>query len=48
MSNNKITASTRRYAEGYIKRGLAVVPIPDRLKRPQFLPGRHCASVLMS
>jgi hypothetical protein len=34
MSNGKGAASTRRYAVGYLQRGLAVVPIPERRKRP--------------
>jgi hypothetical protein len=34
MRNDDNTASTRRYAEGYLQRGLAVVPIPEGRKRP--------------
>ena len=34
MSNAKSAASARRYAEGYVRRGLAVVPIPEGRKRP--------------
>jgi DNA-binding transcriptional ArsR family regulator len=34
VSNAKSTASARRYAEGYVRRGLAVVPIPEGRKRP--------------
>jgi Bifunctional DNA primase/polymerase, N-terminal/AAA domain len=34
MSNDKSVASTRHYAEGYLERGLAVVPIPKGRKRP--------------
>src|SRR5215204_738321 len=34
MSNDESASGTRRYAEGYLQRGLAVVPIPERRKRP--------------
>jgi hypothetical protein len=34
LSEAKATASTRRYAEGHLRRGLSVVPIPDGCKRP--------------
>lgn len=34
MSEARATASTRRYAEGYLRRGLSVVPIPEGCKRP--------------
>jgi hypothetical protein len=34
MSNDKSAVSARRYAEGYMERGLAVVLIPGGRKRP--------------
>lgn len=34
MSDRSSAARTRRYAEGYARPGLAVVPIPERRKRP--------------
>lgn len=34
MSIDTSVVSTRRYAEGYLQRGLAVVPIPEGRKRP--------------
>ena len=33
MSHDKSASSTRRFAEGYVERGLAVVPIPQGCKR---------------
>jgi hypothetical protein len=34
MSNYDSAASIRRYAEGYVERGLAVIPVPEGRKRP--------------
>jgi putative DNA primase/helicase len=34
VSNDDCAASTRRYAEGYVERVLAVIPVPEGRKRP--------------